>query len=61
MRKKHGYSDVHIHAELAVIYSDTETDREKDKSKCGSRDEHAHGQSVTILPKTDRGIQREDR
>ena len=36
-------------------------DREKHREKCGSRDEPIHGQSVTILPKTDRGIQREDR
>ena len=61
MREKHGKGDVHIHSELAVIYADTETDRAKDKSKSGSRDEPIHGQSVTILPKTDRGTQREDR
>ena len=42
-----------------MIYEDTESDAEKHREKCGSRDVAIHVQSVTIQPNTDRNIHRE--
>ena len=47
-REKHGYSDIHIHAILALIYAFTQIDREKHREKSEPRDDTIHERSVTI-------------
>ena len=44
-REKHGYSDGHTHAILAVIHAFTETDR---NIEIRTRDDTIHERSVTV-------------